>query len=104
MASNITLEQVREFIRHASKSDLEATNDIIKSRWKHMNAEAAMTFNRGDKVSFPGKRNAGYRRVNGIVVAVDGKWVYIKSDNYVEGYYRYQYDIKVSPSLLRKEV
>jgi hypothetical protein len=98
------LEQVREFIRHASKEDLQATSDIIQSRWKHLNAELSFTFKRGDKVSLEGKRRDGYRRIHAEVVATDGKWVYLKTQNYVEGLHRGTWDLKASPTLLRKEV
>lgn len=103
MATNVTLEQVREFIRFAGKEQLEQVGDICQSRWKHLQAELAMTFKRDDKVSFQGKRSDGYRRVHGVVVAVDGKWVYVKTTNYIDGRHRESWDIKVSPTLLRKE-
>jgi hypothetical protein len=103
MATNVTLEQVREFIRYADKNQLEQMSDIIKSRWKHLTAEVAMTFRRGDKVSFQGKRSEGYRRVHGEVMAVDGKTVYIKSDSWNSLMHRKEWDWRVSPTLLRKE-
>lgn len=103
MATNVTLEQVREFIRFADKKQLEQVNDILQTRWKHLQAETAMTFKRDDKVSYEGKRSEGYRRVHGVVVSVDGKWVYVKTDRYIPGYHRGEWDIKVAPTLLRKE-
>jgi hypothetical protein len=103
MATNITFEQVREFIRHASKNDLEMMNDVLQSRWKHLQAETALTFKRDDKVSYQGRRKEGYRRIHGVVVAVDGKWVYVKTSSYIEGLHRAGWDIKVAPTLLRKE-
>ena len=104
MATNVTLEQVREFIRFADKSQLEQVSDIIKSRWKHLQAETAMSFKRGDKVSFQGRRSEGYRRVHGVVMAVDGKALYIKSDSWNPTLHRKDWDWKVGPTLCKKEV
>jgi hypothetical protein len=103
MATNITLEQVREFIRFADKNQLEQVSDIIQSRWKHLQAETAMTFKRDDKVSYEGRKKEGYRRIHGVVVAVDGKWVYVRTDRFIPGFHRGEWDIKVAPTLLRKE-
>jgi hypothetical protein len=103
MATNITLEQVREFIRFADKNQLEQVSDIIQSRWKHLQAETAMTFKRDDKVFYEGRKKEGYRRIHGVVVAVDGKWVYVRTDRFIPGFHRGEWDIKVAPTLLRKE-
>jgi hypothetical protein len=103
MATNVTLEQVREFIRFADKNQLEHVSDIIQSRWKHLQAETAMTFKRDDKVSYEGRKKEGYRRIHGVVVAVDGKWVYVRTDRFIPGFHRGEWDIKVAPTLLRKE-
>lgn len=95
-----TLEQVREYIRHSDKNALEAINDIIRSRWKHLTAELSFNFTRGDMVSWiRGKRDQ--RREGGKVVAVDAKWVYVQMyappvDN------QNKWDIKVSPTLCTK--
>ncbi len=95
---SITLEQVREFIRYADKNALETVSDIIQSRWKHLNAELAMTFNRGDRVSWYGTRRQGH--LTGTVVSTDGKWVKIDCDAYPKSSSGFNY--KASPTLLKK--
>jgi hypothetical protein len=62
-----------------------------------------MTFKRDDKVSYEGRKKEGYRRIHGVVVAVDGKWVYVRTDRFIPGFHRGEWDIKVAPTLLRKE-
>jgi len=95
-----SLEDVRSFIRFATKDQLETINDIIRSRWKHLQAELSFDFKAGDYVSWVrGKRDP--RRESGTVIAVDGKWVYIQ--RYAPTSYSTQkWDIKCAPSLLTK--
>jgi hypothetical protein len=100
MANKATLDEVREFIRFASKVELETISSVIQSRWKHLQAELSFNFTRGDKVYFiKGKRDP--RRITGEVVHSDGKWVYIKADHLPAGLSGWNW--KVAPSLLRKQ-
>lgn len=93
-----TLQDVREFIRKAGKADLDMVGDIITSRWKHLQAELAMNFQRGDKVYFiSGKRDP--RRIEGEVIETDGKWVYLATQSYPIG--RNGWNYKVAPTLLK---
>lgn len=74
--SKVTLEDVREFIRHADAEELRLLNGIINSRYKHLNAELSLDFKRGDEVYFwKGKRSP--TRISGVVVHTDTKWVYL---------------------------
>jgi hypothetical protein len=94
-----TLEQVREYIRHASANDIKQVYDICSSRMKHIQAELSMDFSRGDRVYFiKGKRSP--MRIVGTVVAADGKWVYLNVDGRMTNHAGWNW--KVAPSLLKR--
>ena len=94
-----TIEEVREFIRHANAEELRLVSAIITSRYSHLQAELSQTFNPGDKVYFiKGKRNP--QRIVGEVVHSDVKWVYlaVAGRMLTAGGWNW----KVAPSLLKR--
>jgi hypothetical protein len=95
-----SLEDVRSFIRFATKDQLDTIGDITRSRWKHLQAELSFDFKAGDYVSWVrGKRDP--RRERGTVIASDGKWVYIQMYAPPTGNPQ-KWDVKCAPSLLTK--
>lgn len=101
--SKPTLDDVREFIRHANAEELRLISGILANRHKHLQAEVASDFERGERVWFiHGKRSP--RRITGEVVHSDTRKgiIFVKEDNRVAGPGGWNW--RVSPTLLKREV
>jgi hypothetical protein len=92
---DMTLEQVLAFIYDANKDDLSRIGTALRDAWNHTQAEAAMSFRRGDKVQFTARRDGMTR--TGTVTKVNRKSVKVK----VDGRYGVE-NWNVGPSLLKK--
>lgn len=101
MADKVTLEQVREFIRHADADTIRLMYDILSSKYKHLQAEVASSFTPGEPVYFiKGKRSP--RRIMGEVVYTDKGIVYIKEDGRLAGHGGWNW--KVTSTLVKRQV
>lgn len=100
--SKPTMQDVREFIRHAGVQEIRMVYDICASRMKHIQAELAQQFTHGEWVTWvSGKRRP--TRWHGKVVGMDGKWLYLQTTQYVPSPLRTKnYDYKIAPSFATK--
>lgn len=99
MTTKATLEDVREFIRHADSKTMKLLLEIWNSRYRHLQAETAMEFVPGEEVTaIFGKRPP--RRVTGIVVGADRKGhICVQSARYQTGLFRGNHDL-VAPATM----
>lgn len=84
--SKATLEEVREFIRHATDAEIRLLYGILGNRYKHLQSEVASEFVSGERVYFiKGKRSP--RRITGTVIASDTRKgrVFILEDGRLAG-------------------
>jgi len=89
-SGSMTFEDVRTWIRGASREDLAALNPMIKLRYDQLGAENGMSFRLGETVQFDSKKGT----IRGKFLGISRKNAKVVTDAGLQW--------TVSPGLLRK--